>query len=368
MPVPSTSLPECARYIPPPATQENLDFAELVIIDLAKAQTPEGRAELYPEVRDALRSNGFVYAINHGYTQAQRDRIFDIADVPFTVVPPDEMKMYTADIAKVGHYQGYKARRFWRVDTENQVLDQIEHYGINRNVHNRPHPRALRPFMPEIDAFARHNHTNVLQPILKLLALSLELPEDALVDKHRFDVAGETAVRFMKYYKRSEEEEKLSSNVWLKGHTDIGSITILWSQPVGGLQILSKDGKWKWVRHIDNALVINTGDAMEFFSGGYYKPTIHRVVQPPGDQLAYDRLGVFYFSMPDDDVRLIPLVESPVLQRVGVERRCADEDAPFYEQWRKDRTTSYGRTELRKGTEKGVEEQIVRGIVVKNYN
>jgi isopenicillin N synthase-like dioxygenase len=36
---------------------------------------------------------------------------------------------------------------------------------------------------------------------------------------------------------------------------DVGSVTILWSQPVGGLQILSPDGKWRWVRHIDNALV-----------------------------------------------------------------------------------------------------------------
>ena len=36
---------------------------------------------------------------------------------------------------------------------------------------------------------------------------------------------------------------------------DIGTITILWSQPVSALQIMSPDGKWRWVRHIDNALV-----------------------------------------------------------------------------------------------------------------
>ena len=48
-----------------------MDFADLAIIDLSKAHTPEGRAELAPQLRDALRMNGFVYAINHGYTQAQ---------------------------------------------------------------------------------------------------------------------------------------------------------------------------------------------------------------------------------------------------------------------------------------------------------
>jgi len=48
-----------------------VEFADLPIIDLSKAHTPEGRAELYPQLRDALRTHGFLYAINHGYTQTQ---------------------------------------------------------------------------------------------------------------------------------------------------------------------------------------------------------------------------------------------------------------------------------------------------------
>ena len=65
-----------------------------------------------------------------------------------------------------------------------------------------------------------------------------------------------------------------TKQVWLKGHAgmshnvpldappqpslviiDIGTITILWSQPISALQILSPDGKWRWIKHIDNALV-----------------------------------------------------------------------------------------------------------------
>ncbi|KIK34611.1 hypothetical protein CY34DRAFT_812806 [Suillus luteus UH-Slu-Lm8-n1] len=253
--MPSLTLPECAHYIPPPETKEDLEFADLPIIDLSKAHTPEGRAELYPQLRDALCTHGFIYAINHGYTQAQRDRIFDIAGVPFNDVSPDEKKEYTADVEKVGYYAGYKPRQFWKVDTENQVLDQIEHYAINLDIAKRPHPTAVRPFLPEIDDFTRHNHFNILHPILRLIALSLELPEETLVEKHNFDRTGETSVRFMKYYRRSNDDEEKSKNVWLKGHTDIGSITILWSQPIGGLQIMAPDGKWKWVRHIDNGLV-----------------------------------------------------------------------------------------------------------------
>ncbi|KIM34576.1 hypothetical protein M413DRAFT_190592 [Hebeloma cylindrosporum] len=150
-----------------------------------------------------------------------------------------------------------------------------------------------------------------------LLAIGLELPEETLVKLHGFSSVGETYVRFMKYYPRSKEEETKTNNVWLKGHTDFGSITILYSQPVAALQILTKEGAWKWVKHVENALVINAGDALEFLSGGFYRATIHRVVQPPPDQQTYTCVGLFYFYTTDDNVKLAPLLESAVLQRLG---------------------------------------------------
>jgi len=95
---------------------------------------------------------------------------------------------------------------------------------------------------------------------------------------------------------------------------------------------------------------------------------IHRVVKPPHDQSACDRLGVFYFSMADNNVRLLPLSHSPVLQRVGIKRRCPDEKAPLAEMWRKERTISYGRVALEKRSENNTEEEVIGGIVVKHYN
>ncbi|KAI0819369.1 hypothetical protein BC628DRAFT_1036591 [Trametes gibbosa] len=188
-----------------------------------------------------------------------------------------------------------------------------------------------------------------------------------LTNYHGFDSKGETYVRFMKYYPRTEEEESKTNNVWLKGHTDFGTITILWSQPVSALQILSPDGKWRWIKHIPNALVVNAGDAMEFLSGGFYKATIHRVIQPPRDQRGHTRVGAFYFAMTDDDVKLVPLNESPALQRAGIIRRCDDADAPTMEQWRRGRTRAYGQSELEKKDET-VEEEVINGVVVKHYN
>ena len=106
---------------------------------------------------------------------------------------------------------------------------------------------------------------------------------------------------------------------------------------------------------------------MEFISGGFYKATIHRVVQPPVDQRGYTRLGAFYFAIPNDDVQLVPVEDSPVLQRHGIERRCSKEDAPTAEIWRKGRTAAYGKSDLSKG-KNGVEEEYINGVLVKHYN
>ncbi|KAK7007967.1 Clavaminate synthase-like protein [Favolaschia claudopus] len=360
----SVPAPAPPAYVAPPPSKEDLNYADLTIIDLSKAKTAEGRKALAEEVVKAMGSHGFFYVINHGYTQEQTTRVFSIANLTFDEVDAEEKKVYTGQSGTV--YEGYKPRQTWKI--EDGVQDQIEHYNINRDVRKREHPQALKPHLKEIEAFATHNHFNVLYPILRLLALGLELPEETLVEQHKFEAVGESSVRFMKYFPRSKEEEKRTKQVWLKGHTDIGSVTILWSQPIGGLQILSPDGEWRWVRHIDNALVINAGDVLTFLCGGFYPATRHRVIQPPADQVGQPRLGVFYFSMANDDVKLIPHEESAVLQRAGIQRLCEDKDAPTMEEWRKNRTLAYGSSQLVASQEKGVEEEVISGVVVKHYN
>ncbi|KAH9834791.1 Clavaminate synthase-like protein [Rhodofomes roseus] len=353
--MPGTFLPSVPRWVPAPGTKADLEYADLPIIDFAKLATPGGSAMLAQQVHDAMTTSGFFYVINHGHTQAKTDRMFDIGDVAFSQVSDQEKKAYEGNVKELGTYQGYKLRQYWHIDAG--VKDQIEHYNINRDVTKREHPEALRPFLPEISEFTRFCHFQILHPVLRLLAIRLELPEDTFVNQFQFDAEGDTWV---------EDEEK-TRNVWLKGHTDYTGITILWSQPVAALQIMSPDGKWRWAKHIDNAVIINAGEALEFLSGGYYKATIHRVVQPPEDQQGYPRLSLLYFVTPDDDVLLVPHAESPVLQRVGIKRRFEDADAPTSEQWRKGRSSRFGKVQHEKRAD-GHEQDVVHGIVVKHYN
>ncbi|KXH65253.1 2OG-Fe(II)oxygenase superfamily protein [Colletotrichum salicis] len=98
----------------------------------------------------------------------------------------------------------------------------------------------------------------------------------------------------------------------------MGSLTLLFRQPVAALQVLTNDGTWKWVRPQTDALTVNIADALQFLTNGYLKSSIHRVVAPPKDQAHTDRLGVIYMVRIEDNTDLIPIKESPVLQNLGL--------------------------------------------------
>jgi isopenicillin N synthase-like dioxygenase len=58
-----------------------VDYADLAVIDLSKAQDAKGRAELAIQISDAMQTHGFFYIINHGYTPAQVWNFFPRHDV-----------------------------------------------------------------------------------------------------------------------------------------------------------------------------------------------------------------------------------------------------------------------------------------------
>ena len=111
---------------------------------------------------------------------------------------------------------------------------------------------------------------------------------------------------------------------------------------------------------------MNIGESLEMLSGGFYKATIHRVVQPPADQRGRTRLGAYYFALADDAVKLVP-VASPVVAEGDVVRKFADDKAPTMGEWRRMRYMAYG---LKKAVEGDVESQekiVDNGVLVLKY-
>ncbi len=61
-------------------------------------------------------------------------------------------------------------------------------------------------------------------------------------------------------------------------------------------------------------------------------------------------------------MKLLPLVAPKVRQFVDV-------DAPTMEEWRKGRTAAYGISQLKRAEgEERIEEEVIKGVVVKHYN
>ncbi|KZP01311.1 Clavaminate synthase-like protein [Calocera viscosa TUFC12733] len=333
MPVPA---PQLGSYQFVTETKENLDWADLVTIDLAKYGTPEGKKELAQELLSALRNKGFFYVKNFNIDQERVNRQFALGR-EFYELPLEEKLKYVPDL-DAGKFNGYTPAGRYVINPDSGLKDRIEIWNMPKfnGYFPQEYPELIKEHLPEIEEFARALHSEVLDPLFVLLALALELPEDYFTNIHLYKEKSEDHLRYMKYSKyTAEENAKL--NLWTPGHTDLGSFTLLFRQPVAALQI--KDpvkGEWKWVKPQDGTITVNACDALSFLTGGYVRSTIHRVTVPPKDQQQVDRLGLLYFSRPHNDVKLVTAKESPVLQRAGYtqnEFEASGNPVPTMEEW-----------------------------------
>jgi len=175
-------------------------------------------------------------------------------------------------------------------------------------------------------------------PLLRLFAILLQLPdEEYLMKQHSYDKKSEDHFRYMLYHPRTEDVWKTVDYGKKGGHTDLGTLTLLFRQPVAGLQILGEDGQWTYVSSHPGTITVNLADTISHLTGGWLKSSVHRVVAPPADQREYNRTGLLYFARPHNDTVLLPIRDSPVLQKEGVEPRFEKEVT--VEEWVKAKQT-----------------------------
>ena len=87
-------------------------------------------------------------------------------------------------------------------------------------------------------------------------------------------------------------------------HGDINLLTVLPAASEPGLQLLDKNNEWIDVPFSREYIVVNIGDMLEECTGGYYKSTLHRVINPEGADMKKARMSMPLFLHPCDDVRL----------------------------------------------------------------
>ncbi|KAH8652311.1 gibberellin 2-oxidase [Xylariales sp. PMI_506] len=300
----------------PQVTSENLEWAELPKIDLSIFDQPGGKQELAKQLYDAVTRVGFWSVVNTGIDDERVLRQFSIGNA-FFKQPLEEKRVYPCNFAE-GEYFGYRENSRWVGDTG--IKENIEMLNIQKPIPSNASVgkhRIVEDNWEEIASFHRDLFEKVIDKLFVLISIILELPENYLSDAHAYDAPSDDHLRYMIYNVRTQEEWNRAQAYSKGGHTDFGSLTLLFSQHVAGLQIRTPEGEWKYVRPVDGGITCNAADTLSFLTNGFIKSTIHRVVTPPRDQIDIPRLGLLYFSRPGDDtpMRTVP---SPLLERLGL--------------------------------------------------
>ncbi|KJK66577.1 non-heme dioxygenase in morphine synthesis N-terminal [Aspergillus parasiticus SU-1] len=375
----------CRSELEPPKTKKEaflrfwaVDWAELITLDLSQYDQPGGKEDLVKQLEHAVRHVGFFYVKNFNISQDEIDRQFALGREFYALPLEEKLKYHSASDLEKGEYNGYRPAGHRALG--NGVKDNVQVYNIPKfdGYHQRQQPPILGDHLEEIEAFSRKCHKEVVEKLLRLFAILLELPdEDQLVKDHQYDVKGEDHLRYMHYAARGAEENKIVGGMYVPGHTDLGTVTLLFRQPVAALQILNSQGQWKWVRPQDGTITVNTCDALTALTGGLIKSSIHRVHVPPADQAHVDRLGVLYFARPNNHVVLDPIQNSPLLNRLGLTQNVFTELGQHLttEQWVKVRQTQQQRrtrdakiSEDGKYTYRPKDLEIIPGLHAKVYN
>jgi isopenicillin N synthase-like dioxygenase len=123
---------------------------------------------------------------------------------------------------------------------------------------------------------------NATTIIMERLSVSLELPEGAsLSNYHRPNMPSSDIIRLLKYHAQDIQERGALHTP----HTDLGSLTFLFTrQP--GLQILAPNSdEWTWVEPREGCAIVNLGDMMALLTNDYLRSCLHRVAPLPGQAM-----------------------------------------------------------------------------------
>lgn len=104
-----------------------------------------------------------------------------------------------------------------------------------------------------------------------------------------------TSLAMLRYLPQSGPLE--SHQVGHMAHTDVGSLTLLFTS-TPGLEIFSPStAEWSPVLPRQGSIFVNVGDSLRFISEGRLNSCLHRVVPPPGKPA--ERYSLAFFHRPE---------------------------------------------------------------------
>jgi isopenicillin N synthase-like dioxygenase len=272
-----------------------LDIIDL--IDL-KSRDPAALRRVASELGRACREAGFFYIRNHGVPADLISAMFARASEFFAlpVIDKDEFA-----ITRSKHNRGYVGIAGESLNLKQADLKEAFNIGLDlaasdaEVIAGMPFRGVnLWPSLPGFRDTAIAYFNAVWQVGLDLhLAIAADLGLPVTFFANKFDRPMAT-LRLLHYPPRVADEDELPG---AGEHTDYGSLTILLTDGVGGLQVRRRDGAWVEAPPIPGTFVCNIGDCLMRWSNDTYVSTPHRVTSPRGR----DRYSIAFFLDPNPE-------------------------------------------------------------------
>ena len=192
------------------------------------------------------------------------------------------------DGAPADRYEGFKLH--YEVAADDPICAESAIYGPNRWAeHPADMSEVIRSYWEECD--------RVAMALLGAFEQGLDLPAGEMTKRFTHPVTNMTLL----HYPPSTPDEDVHG---IHPHKDTNVLTLLYPDPVGGLFVRTRSGDWIEATIPSDALLVNTGDMMEVWSGGRFISTPHKVVNTTGQE----RYSFPWFLVPSHDEIIEPLV------------------------------------------------------------
>ncbi|GAA5823928.1 hypothetical protein JCM11251_003348 [Rhodosporidiobolus azoricus] len=346
-PRPSPLIPSICLSAPasPPSTSPQQDkyphrmTVDVPILSLHDLADPARRQELAHQLGRAARGSGFFQILTSESTDLI-DSAFALTARTFSL-PLEEKQKYKRNpqtnrgydvlggqalkgAIGVGHDEQEKNGDVADAETPDMKdgvdssFEYWDRFGHGTNV--LPSSSQV-PEMKEVMAAYYNAMLSLATELMKLVALSLEMPEDTFAELCRLPAA---ALRLLHYPPELE-------GTGAGAHTDFGLITILATSGAPGLELfLPATASWVPIEPAPGAFVVNVGDILSLYTGGEYRSSLHRVVNKSGVR----RYSIPFFLDGNSDVLVSP-VRGPGMGKfapVTVEQHLKTKfDASYYD-------------------------------------
>lgn len=211
-----------------------------------------------------------------------------------------------------------------------QIPDLKESFEIGRSGIHTPWPVDTDGSAEAFRTHMRAFHTDCAQlhaEVMRALALALDLPESWF---DSFTAGADNTLRLLHYPEvRKSVFRANAGQVRAGAHTDYGSLTLLFQDKRGGLQVQSPHGTFIDATPREGTIVVNAGDLLARWSNDLIKSTVHRVVEPPAPEegeVHPARYSVAYFCNPNFE-KWIDAIPGTI--RAGEERKYEGVNSGF---------------------------------------